>query len=134
MRRWALQAAATAASFRWDKARMRPMLPTKGRPIGPGMGEEVKRRHLWLPQAGPPGWRQKMRVTNIKESRERNARLKREREWHLEARAKRQMLSMSVVIIFGGDEEVSERVKGGGERVVYIERMRIKVVNKSLMV
>lgn len=60
--------------------------------------------------------------------------LKRERDWHLEARAKIQRLSTSVVIILeklrGKDEEkvcsFFESLKRGGRRLVYIETKPVK--------
>lgn len=57
MRRLALQASAMAAILRWARAVIRPMLPIRGRPLGPGMVACLLAAIFLvvLPQAGPPG-------------------------------------------------------------------------------
>lgn len=58
---------AAVARWRWARPDMRPMLPKKGRPLGPGITADVVEEfaflHRYFPQAGPPGeaqWRREL--------------------------------------------------------------------------
>lgn len=79
------------------------MLPIIGIPFGPGIGlVQASFRHLYLPQAGPPGCAQKIKFMHSHARRARNVRVMefmKVKDLHFEAMAKSQRFSNSSDLI-----------------------------------